>query len=181
MKPAVIVERDGILNRLRLERGRPVSPTALNEFELNLEALPLLRKLKERGFLLIATTNQPGISRGYLSRYELDRMHQVLMQIFPLDDILFCPHDEMDHCTCRKPRPGLIIEAAHKWDINLHRSYVISDKWQDAEAAHWAGCTSLLIKSASNGAGHHDFLVPDLATAVDKILALQTMTWFTNE
>lgn len=180
-KPAVFLERDGILNRPRLEHGKPVPPTALHEFEICVEALPLLRRLKEQGFLLIVTTNQPGVSRGYLSRFELDRMHALLRQIFPLDDLLFCPHDEMDHCPCRKPRPGLLIEATYKWHIALHRSFVISDKWQDAEAARWAGCTSILIRSVSSGSGHHDCVVPDLQVAVDKVIRIRTLSYSLDE
>lgn len=176
IKPAVFVERDGILNRPRVERGKAVPPTALSEFELCVETLPLFRRLKDQGFLLIATTNQPGISRGYLSRFELDRMHALLRQIFPLDDLFFCPHDEMDQCPCRKPRPGLLIEAAYKWHIDLARSFVISDKWQDAEAARWAGCTSVIIRSPLNGAGHHDCVVPDLQTAVEKVIQLRSLS-----
>jgi D-glycero-D-manno-heptose 1,7-bisphosphate phosphatase len=139
------------------------------------ETLPLLRRLKDQGFLLIVTTNQPGISRGYLSRFELDRMHAMLRQIFPLDDIFFCPHDEMDDCPCRKPRPGLLIEAAYKWHIDLPRSFVISNKWQDAEVARWAGCTSVIIRSAANGAGHHDCMVPDFRTAVEKVIQIHLL------
>ncbi|WCJ59849.1 HAD-IIIA family hydrolase [Fontisphaera persica] len=177
IKPAIFLERDGILNRPRVEGGKAVPPTALKEFEICVEVLPLLRRLKEQGFLLIATTNQPGISRGYLSRFELDRMHALVRQIFPLDDLFFCPHDEMDHCPCRKPRPGLLIEAAYKWHIDLPHSFVISDKWQDAEAARWAGCTSVMIRSASNGAGHHDCVVPDFRAAVEKVLYLHSMNY----
>jgi D-glycero-D-manno-heptose 1,7-bisphosphate phosphatase len=139
-----------------------------------MEARGLLQKLKAAGFLLIVTTNQPGLSRGYQSRRELDLMHERLRRTFPLDDILVCAHDETDRCPCRKPKPGLLIEAAFKWHLDLDHSLVISDKWQDAEAARSTGCTSLLIKSPWVGSGHHDFVLPDLTTVVDKILQLNT-------
>ena len=100
-------------------------------------------------------------------------MHDLLRRSFPLDDIMLCPHDEADHCPCRKPRPGLLIEAGFKWHLNLDHSYVISDKWQDAEAARTAGCTSLLINSPWIGDVHHDFILPDLTAVVDKILRLK--------
>ena len=99
-------------------------------------------------------------------------MHDVLRRVFPLDDILLCPHDETDRCPCRKPKPGLLIESAFKWHLHLDRSFVISDKWQDAEAARTAGCTSLLVKSPWVGPVHHDFILPDLAAVVAKILQL---------
>ncbi len=175
MKAAVFIERDGVLNHARIEHQHPVSPLRFEDFQINQHAVPALRKLKAAGILLIATTNQPGLSRGYQSRRELDRMHELLRATFALDDILLCPHDETDGCDCRRPKPGLLVEAGFKWRLNLDHCYVISDKWQDAEAARAAGCTSLLIKSPWNGAAHHDLVVPDLAAAVGKLLRLTTL------
>ncbi len=173
MKLGVFIERDGILNQARIERQYQVSPLTLEDFRINLEALPLLKKLKAAGLILIATTNQPGLSRGYQSRRELDRMHDILRQKFPLDDILVCPHDETDRCPCRKPKPGLLVEAAFQWHLDLDHSFVVSDKWQDAEAARTAGCTSLLLQSPWLGTVHRDFVLPDLGAIVDKILLLK--------
>jgi len=174
MKPAVFIERDGILNLARVERQHQVSPLTLEEFRVNEAAVPLLKKLKAAGLLLVAITNQPGFSRGYQSRRDLDRMHDLLSRTFPLDDILVCPHDEIDRCPCRKPKPGLLVEAGFKWHLDLDRSFVISDKWQDAEAARTAGCTSLLLESPWVGNVHHDFVLPDLTAVVEKILRLRT-------
>ena len=174
MKLGVFIERDGVLNKARVERQYQVSPLTLEDFHLNEEAGPLLKRLKAAGFILIVTTNQPGLSRGYQSRRELDRMHHLLRTTFPLDDILVCPHDETDHCPCRKPKPGLLVEAGFKWHLNLDHSFVISDKWQDAEAARTVGCTSLLLQSPWLGTVHRDFVMADLSSIVDKILALKT-------
>jgi len=175
MMQAIFIERDGILNRVRVKRQHQVSPLTVEEFHVNEAMAPLLSKLKAGGFLLIATTNQPGLSRGYQSRRELDRMHDLLCRSLQLDDILVCPHDEMDRCPCRKPKPGLLLEAAFKWNLSLDRSFVLSDKWQDAEAARMAGCTSLLLQSLWAGDVHHDFVLPDLGAIVDKILRLQAV------
>ena len=196
MKSAVFLERDGILNLARVERGQQVSPRTLDDFHVNPAALAPLQELKAAGFLLLATTNQPGISRGYLSRRELDLMHIVLRTKLPIDDVLMCAHDEMDHCPCRKPKPGLIHEAKFKYNLdldhcpcrkpkpglireakfnynlNLDRSFVVSEKWQDAEAAHNAGCTSVLLDSPWIGKGHKDMVLPDLNSIVKKLLAL---------
>lgn len=172
MKPAAFIERDGILNAAPVERQRQVSPMTLDQFHLNREVAPLLHELKAAGLILIVTTNQPGLSRGHQSRRELDRMHQLLRATFPVDDLLLCPHEDADHCPCRKPRPGLFTEAAHKWGIDLNRSFVISDKWQDAEAARRAGATSLLVRSPWLGDVHHDFVLPDLSSLIEKVLQL---------
>ncbi len=173
MKRAVFIERDGVLNEVRSGPKQQIAPISLEEFKLITAAAEPLKKLKAVGFVLIATTNQPGLSRGYQSRRELDRMHDLLRRTFTLDDIMLCPHDEADHCPCRKPRAGLLIEAAFKWQLSLDHSYVISDKWQDAEAARTAGCTSLLIKSPWIGEVHRDFVLSDLVSVVDKILRLK--------
>jgi D-glycero-D-manno-heptose 1,7-bisphosphate phosphatase len=176
VKPGVFIERDGILNLVRVERQYQVSPLTLEDFRVNEPAIPLVKQLKASGLIVIATSNQPGLSRGYQSRRELDRMHDALRGAFALDEILVCPHDETDRCPCRKPKPGLLLEAAFKWHLNLDRSFVISDKWQDAEAARTTGCTSMMLKSPWLGNVHRDFLLPDLETIVERILKLKTAT-----
>lgn len=173
MKAAVFFERDGVLNDVRVEKQQPVSPLTLADFHVNQAAIPPLKKLKAAGLLLIVTTNQPGLSRGYLARRELDRMHELLRATFALDDILVCPHDAADHCTCRPPKPGLLVEAGFKWRLNLEDCFVISDKWQDAEAAQAVGAISLLLQSPWNGKAHRDLVLPDLAAAVEKLLRLR--------
>ena len=174
MKVAVFIERDGVLNQVRTERQNQVSPITMEDFQLNREAEPLLKKLKAAGLLLMVTTNQPGLSRGYQSRRELDRMHELLRATFALDDIFVCPHDETDGCSCRRPKPGLLVEAGFKWRLSLDHCFGISDKWQDAEAARAVNCTSLLLQSPWNGTARRDLVLPDLAAAVDKLLRLRT-------
>lgn len=172
MRVAIFLERDGILNMERLEGTHAAPPMVLEQFQLNHEALEPLQQLKAAGFLLIATTNQPLLSGGTLLRQELDRMHTLLRKSFSLDDIFVCPHDSSDFCPCRKPKPGLLTEAAFKWHINLDKSYVVSNKWQDSEAARAAGCTSLMIQSPFNGKGHHDIVLPSLSAVAERILRI---------
>jgi D-glycero-D-manno-heptose 1,7-bisphosphate phosphatase len=169
MKRAVIIERDALLN-LAFTGGQQKSPTTLEEFRIHEAALPALQRLKSAGFVLIATTNQPEVSRGTLLRRELDRMHELLRAKLPLDDIMVCPHDEDDHCPCRKPRAGMFHEAAFKYHLLLGQSYIISNRWQDGEAARLIGSTALFIESPWLGRGHHDFAVRDLEAAVEKVM-----------
>lgn len=172
MRVAAFIERDGLLNKVRVEHDLSVTPVRMEDFRIDPGAAPLTQALREAGYVVIATTNQPGLSTGELSRRELDLMHDLLLQKLNLDDIMVCPHDEADCCPCRKPRPGLLIEAGFKWHVDLDRSVTISDKWQDAEAARIAGCTSIQIQSPWNGPGHHDFQVASFEEAVEKALAL---------
>ncbi len=172
MKLAVFIERDAVLNEVRVVGQRQIPPKNLEEFQIKETAINELHQLKEAGFLLIATTNQPGLSSGAQARTDLDRMHDVLRRRFPLDDIFTCPHAESDDCPCRKPKPGLFQEASYKWHLSLENSFVISDKWQDAEAARTVGSTSLLLQSPWVGSVHHDFILPNLSAIVAKILEL---------
>jgi D-glycero-D-manno-heptose 1,7-bisphosphate phosphatase len=173
MKTAIFIERDGVLNVPRLDRQHQRAPQSMAEFEVNLSAIPVFETLKSAGFLLIVTTNQPGLSSGYLSRRDLDLMHQEIRRTFPVDDILVCPHTAEDHCSCRKPQAGLFTEAAFKYQVDLERSFVISDKWQDARAARDVGCTSLMLQSPWVGNGHHDFVLSSLHAIAGKIMQLQ--------
>ena len=175
MKLGVFLERDGVLNEVRIERRHQIGPLTLDQFQINHDAAAHLQKLKAAGFVLLATTHQPGLSRGYQSRRELETMHDLLRRVLPLDGVLICPHDETDRCPCRRPAPGLLREAAFAWHLNLDRSFVISDKWQDAEAARQAGCTSFMIASPWMGTAHPDLLLPNLEAAVEKILKWQTV------
>ena len=170
MKAAVFLERDGVLNDVRVAGRTQMPPLRLEEFHIREDVREPLEELKAAGYLILVTTNQPNVARGLLPRRELDLMHDMLRRALPIDDVLLCPHDDGDHCDCRKPRAGLFTEAAFRWHIDLDRSFVVSDKWQDASAAFVAGCTSVLIKSPWNGSGHHDFVVGDLAQACERVL-----------
>lgn len=174
MKTAIFFERDGVLNLARTERNNQVAPLSSDDFKINPDAVAALRELKAAGFLLIATTNQPGLSRGVLPRRELDRMHDMLKRQLPLDDILVCPHDQSDRCTCRKPGTGLLLEASFKYHLDLGLCFVVSDKWQDAQAAQVVGATSLLLRSPWIGKGHHDFAADSLSEIVQKIQQLSS-------
>ncbi len=171
MKGAVFFERDGILNLCAEVGGHQVPPRSLDEFRVNPAAGPLIRELKSAGFVVIGTTVQPGVARGDFTRNEMDLMHRVLRHQLPLDDLFHCCSDDPTH-PCYKPEPGLFVEAAFKWGVDLDRSFVISDKWADARAAHVVGCTSVMVASPWVGDDHHDFVVPDLESAVRKVLQL---------
>jgi len=152
--------------------GQQKTPLTFDEFRIQEGVLAHLQRLKCAGLLLIVTSNQPEVSRGNLARRELDLMHAFLRAQLPIDDILICPHDEADHCPCRKPRPGLLLEAAFKWHLDFGRSYVVSHRWQDAEAARLVGAVSTMVRSPWLGHGHYDLVVPEFGAAVDKIMEL---------
>jgi D-glycero-D-manno-heptose 1,7-bisphosphate phosphatase len=169
MKKAAFIERDALLN-LATKQGQQKTPTTWEEFRVNKQAVDSLQRLRNAGYLLIVTTNQPEISEGILSRRELDRMHDLLRATFPLDDILFCPHEAEDDCPCRKPRAGMFHEAAFKHHLLLGLSVVISPRWEDAQVARIIGSTAFLIESPWLGSTDHQFALRNLDAAVDKLL-----------
>lgn len=145
LKRAVFLDRDGVLNRALVRGGKPFAPLGLEHLEVVPEAPAALARLKAAGFLLVCVTNQPEVARGTLARTTLDAMHQRLLDAFPLDAIRICPHDDADGCPCRKPKPGLILDAARELNVNLASSYLIGDRWRDVESAHAAGVTAVFI------------------------------------
>lgn len=167
MRAAVFIERDGVLAD---SSGGNGTAAKLEEFKIRAEAAEALRTLRDAGFLIFATTNQPGVTAGKPTRREMDLMHAMLVRQLGLDEVLVCHHEADDQCPCRKPQPGLLQEAARRHGVDLDHSYVVSDKWVDAELAENAGATSVLIRSRFNGNGHHDFIVEDLGAAALKIL-----------
>ena len=173
MRSGVFFEIDGVLTTSRAENGVQTFPQSVSELQMNRAAMAPLAELKSAGYVLMATVNLTELAGGSMSRRESDRFLSLLRQTFDLDDVLTCPHEEDDDCPCRKPKPGLLIEARFTWHLDLDHSFVISDKWQDAEAARNAGCTSLLVDSPWIGRGHRDVVVSDVSAAVKKLLQFQ--------
>ncbi len=167
---AVFFERDGVLIHPVGKEGSTRTPRCLEEFRVREEIGAALADLRAAGFLLFATTNQPGVTSGEPTRREMDMMHAVLVRKLPLDAVLVCPHPSDDACTCRKPLPGLLRESAHEFKLDLEHSFVVSDRWEDAELADAVGATSVLIRSKTNGNGHHDYVVPDFQSAITKVM-----------
>src|SRR6185503_11845151 len=124
---------------------RPGSPRQLSEMQIAPGAAEALECLRAAGFTLIVVTNQPEVARGKISIETLDAMHAALRAQLPIDDIRVCLHDSGDGCDCRKPRPGMILDAARDSGIELTSSYLIGDRWRDVEAGRRAGCRTILI------------------------------------
>ena len=180
MRQAVFLERDGILNLCDTVNGEQMSPLRCERFRIHPAARKALEALKAAGFVLIVTTNQPGLSQGILPRRELERMHALLFRQLPIDDIFMCPHADWTHPSC-KPQPGMFLEAGFKWGIDLDQSFVISDKEADAKAGQIAGCTSVMVRSPWIGSEYHDFVVDDLPGAVHRILEILATNYSGSE
>ena len=142
---AVFLDRDGVINQALVSDGLPGAPRTVDEFVVLPDALACLDELKRRGFTLIVVTNQPDVARGRQSTAAIEEMHRRLRAALPVDDVLVCLHDDADDCQCRKPRPGLLIEAQRKYGVDLSRSFLIGDRWKDIDAGNAVGCKTVLI------------------------------------
>lgn len=144
-RPAVFLDRDGVLNEAFLRDGVPTPPQSLEQFRVLPGVAEACAGLKRAGFVLVVVTNQPDIARGAQTRAEVDRMHQRLRSLVPLDEICVCPHDSADGCECRKPQPGMLLDAAERLDLDLARSASIGDRWRDIEAARRARVKAIYV------------------------------------
>jgi D-glycero-D-manno-heptose 1,7-bisphosphate phosphatase len=170
---AVFLDRDGVINRPTVRDGRPFPPGRPEDFALLPGVRSALEDLKHAGFVLVVVTNQPDVRRGAQARDVVESMHQRLREELPVDAIYSCYHDDDDRCSCRKPAPGLLLEAAHTWDIDLKASFMVGDRWRDTEAGAAAGCRTLFIDHGytERQPEAYDAKVSSLSEAAEWILA----------
>ena len=147
MRRAIFLDRDGTLNKAFIKNGLPFSPSSFNEFEILPGVKESLLKLKKLNFVCLLITNQPDVSRGKIKKNVVIQMNNFLKSEIKLDDIFVCYHDDHDNCECRKPKPGLLLNAKKKWNINLNKSYMIGDRWKDIQAGINAGCKTVFINN----------------------------------
>jgi len=146
-RPAVFLDRDGVLVRALVRRGKPYSARHPDDLEILPGAAETCAALRRAGLLTIVVTNQPDVARGDLALGDLSALHDALFDRIPVDAVLFCPHDDRDGCLCRKPAPGLLIEAADRFGISLSRSVMVGDRWRDIEAGARAGCRTVFVEA----------------------------------
>jgi D-glycero-D-manno-heptose 1,7-bisphosphate phosphatase len=145
---AVFLDRDGVINRPLIHSGKPYPPSSLAEFEILSGVAEACQLLKRLGFALVVATNQPDVGRGTLSREAVETIHGWLLQQLPIDRVMTCFHGGEaygDPCSCRKPQPGMLFQAAETLKIDLAKSYMIGDRWQDIECGFNAGCYTIFI------------------------------------
>ncbi|HEY6838534.1 MAG TPA: D-glycero-beta-D-manno-heptose 1,7-bisphosphate 7-phosphatase [Geobacteraceae bacterium] len=186
-KRAVFLDRDGTINEEREYLHR------VDDFAFIPGVPEAIARLKRAGFVVVVVTNQSGIGRGYYDEAALCALHRHLDRELAtfgaaVDAYYFCPHhpehgvgEYQRECACRKPLPGMLLQAAADLDIDLTASYMIGDKLADVEAGLAAGCQPLLVRTGYGAAD--EGLLPagvachdDLGAAVDAILAADTST-----
>jgi D-glycero-D-manno-heptose 1,7-bisphosphate phosphatase len=170
---AIFLDRDGVLNRAMVREGRPYPPAALEALEILPGVPDAVRRLHDAGFLVIGATNQPDVARGTQRREVVEAMNAQLMAAMPITAILVCYEDGED-CPRRKPNPGLLLEAAGAYGIDLSASFMVGDRWRDVEAGRRAGCQTVFLDrgyAESPPARPADHTATDLPAAVTWILS----------
>lgn len=176
---AIFLDRDGVINENRDDHVK-----CWEEFHFIPGALQALRMLRRLGLPIFVITNQAVINRGLMAPSVLEDIHRRMVQQIhrhggAVHDIRHCPHDNHEDCSCRKPRPGMLLDLAARWNIDLSHSYLIGDAWTDIAAGHAARCRCIMVQTG-RGAAHAqlpearqypaDYLAPDLLGAVDWLL-----------
>ncbi len=173
IRRAVFLDRDGVINRAIVRDGKPYPPAADEDVEILPGVREAIQQLKAAGYLLVVVTNQPDVSRGTQSRAAVEAIHARLASELPIDEFRACYHDDGDACACRKPKPGLILDAARAHGVDLRASVMVGDRWRDVEAGRRAGCATVFLDYgyAERRPDEPDAVVGSLAEAAEWILS----------
>jgi len=141
----VFIDRDGVLTNALERDGKPFPPTTLAAVSFASGAREAVARLRDAGLVTICVTNQPDVARGTLARDVADQINRLVVDRLGLNDLIACFHDDADSCACRKPKPGMLVAGATRWELSLKTSYMIGDRWRDIDAGAAAGCKTILV------------------------------------
>lgn len=136
---AVFLDSDGVINEAIVRNGKAYSPTTVEALIIPHEVKPALLCLKNAGFLLLCVSNKPDVARGLMTQENVDAIVTKFRHELPLDDIFLCMSPD-ETSPCYKPNPGLLLEGAKKYSVDLKKSYMIGDRFRDVGAGKNAGC-----------------------------------------
>jgi D-glycero-D-manno-heptose 1,7-bisphosphate phosphatase len=180
MKRAVFLDRDGTIN---IEKDYLYQ---IQDFEFVPGAAEAVLLLNQAGFMVVVVTNQSGVARGYYTENDVENLHRHISGELEktgahVNAWLYCPHHPSGRgsyalpCNCRKPLPGMLTEAARRYDIDLENSVMIGDKMADIEAGLAAGCRTMLVRTGYGAkeaqyANSQTIICDDLLSAVKHLL-----------
>lgn len=170
---AFFLDRDGVIN---IDHGYISTP---EQFDVNPGVFDACRLIKEAGYAIFVVTNQSGIARGYFTEEAFLRLNswmveQFLQEGININHVYYCPHhakhglgDYLLDCDCRKPKPGMLLQAMREFDICMSDSVMVGDKVSDIEAGKNAGITTSYLISSD----YHDAEQMNNATVTDSLLS----------
>jgi len=141
---AIFLDRDGVINKEKNYLFKK------EDFEFIDGVFDACRYFQKNGYKLIVVTNQSGIARGYYREEDFHQLIKWMMKQFEIQnikilDVFFCPHGPKSTCNCRKPKPGMLLEAKEKHNIDMKNSWMIGDKEADVGAANAAGIENTIL------------------------------------
>lgn len=172
--PVVFLDRDGVINSYP---GDKLYVTSLRKFKFLPKAKKAIALLSKRGFKIFVVSNQAGVGKGVYSQKTLDSITVKMVRDIEgsgglITKVYYCTHRKDTGCACRKPKPGLLKQAAREFKFNLKGAYFIGDTMRDVLTAHRAGCQSMLVLSGKeklanqkNWEAKPDFVFRDLLSA----------------
>ena len=178
MNKAAFLDRDGVINEEVNYLHEP------DKVRIIPGVAGALRRLRENGFLIIVVTNQAGVARGMYQEHDIDLVHREIDAILArdgakIDAYYYCPHHEKftGDCDCRKPAPGMLLQAGTDHNIDFAASFMAGDRLSDIDAGRAAGCGRLILvrtgygaKTAADGVVGDVEIADDLSSAVDMVL-----------
>ena len=165
LSKVVFLDRDGTINYDSAEYIK-----SRFEFKFIPGSIEAIKLLTLSGFTSIVVTNQSALARKLISPGELDYIHTMMKDVIgsgggEIKDIFFCPHMPNDGCQCRKPAPGLLLQAQRKYNIDLSTAIMVGDSAKDIECAHNAGCgKAVLVKTGKDDDAEHMLKTKQIST-----------------
>lgn len=187
MNKAIFLDRDGTINAIHYDEDIGLcTPHTSDEFVFLPNVPESVRTINLSGFLAVVVCNQPDVGKGRLTMHAHEEINTKMISGLldkgaRLDGIYYCFHKSEDKCGCRKPNPGMLLQAAQELNINMGQSYIVGDTLADIGAGKFAGCKTILtanprldlLKIIKERNCEPDYIVKDIEAAIDLIMSLK--------
>ena len=161
----IFLDRDGVINEVIFRKDIVSSPRFIDEFKFREDFLSFAKNVdKTKKFFVV--TNQPDVKRKLLRENHLKEMHKKLMDILDFEEIFVCMHDDDDNCKCRKPKPGMILDAISKHNLFHEECILIGDSVKDLKAANAAGIDAFLLDTNYNKNVDYSYKIQSLISII---------------
>ncbi len=170
----IFLDRDGVINEPIILNKKPYPPHSKDDLVITASAKEAIKLLQKNHYEIIVVTNQPDVARGTTTEKSVHKINKEISDICGIKYFKVCFHDDSDNCSCRKPKPGMLIEASKEFNFNLKDTFIIGDRTKDIIAGQAAGCKTIFIDKEYNEVKPKkcDKIVSNLYQAVQHILSL---------
>jgi D-glycero-D-manno-heptose 1,7-bisphosphate phosphatase len=145
IKRAAFLDRDGVINKAIIESGIPEPPSNIKDLVILDGVIESIEILFENSFIPVVITNQPDVARGKKTINDVNLINEKISQLTKIKHFYSCFHDDLDKCKCRKPKPGMILQATSELDLDISESFLVGDRRKDIEAGQKMNIRSYFI------------------------------------